>query len=204
MRPPKGKGAKAKLRTYIESHPNTILDSSILQEVGDSSEWARRLRELREDEGYEILSHIDRSDLKPGEYFYTGVRQNKPRPSFSRGISKKTRAFVLDRNGFTCQMCGAAAGEPNPYDGRPTKLHIGHIVDKAVGGTDEPENLRALCSVCNEGAATITQPRPDADKLLQPLRRSTGQAQQQVLEWLVKKYPQQARQMLQRIEGQDD
>jgi len=44
--------------------------------------------------------------------------------------SWETRALVLDRNGFTCQMCGAVAGEPHPYDpNRKTRLHIGHIVD---------------------------------------------------------------------------
>jgi len=46
---------------------------------------------------------------------------------------------VLDRNGFTCQMCGAVAGEPHPYDpSRKTRLHIGHIIDKSLGGSDAP------------------------------------------------------------------
>ena len=53
------------------------------------------------------------------------------KPAFSREISKETRAYVLDRNGFTYQMCGAVAGEPHPYDlSRVARLHIGHVVEE--------------------------------------------------------------------------
>lgn len=90
-----------------------------------------------------IVTHNDRSNLKMGEYILLDL---KIKPAFERCISKEARAFVLDRNGFTCQMCGAAAGEQHPYDeGRKTRLHIGHIIDKSMGGTDEPSNLRAIC-----------------------------------------------------------
>ncbi len=148
------------------------------------------MRELRDEEGMDILSHNDRSDLRPGQYV---LRSLTPRPAFAREMSKEIRAFVLDRNGFTCQMCGAAAGEPHPFD--PTKkarLQIGHIIDKSQGGTDDPSNLRALCSVCNEGAANVTLPRPDAMKLLMQIRRAPGSDQLEVLRWLVGKFPVQA------------
>ena len=116
-----------------------------------------------------------------------------PNPAFAREISKETRSYVLDRNGFTCQMCGAVAGESHPYDpSRPTRLHISHVIDKSMGGADDPANLRALCSVCNEGAANLTLDRPSADKLLIQVRRATGVDQLKVLEWLVRKFPKQA------------
>jgi hypothetical protein len=141
-------GARAKLRTHFLSNLNRVMDSNELREVaGGISEWARRVRELRTEEGFQILTHNDRSDLKPGEYL---LENPKPQPAFERSISRETRAYVLDRNGFTCQMCGAVAGEPHPYDpGRKTRLHIGHIIDKSMGGADDPSNLRAICSVCN-------------------------------------------------------
>ena len=122
----------------------------------------------------------------------------KIRPAFARGISKETRAFVLDRNGFTCQMCGAVAGEAHPYDqgGRKTRLHIGHIIDKSMGGNDEPGNLRAICSVCKEGAKNLTLPRPDWLKLSVQLRRSSGDVQLEALEWLISKFPIQAAKFL--------
>jgi hypothetical protein len=181
------KGARAKLRAHFLNHIGKVMDAAELRPVaGDISEWARRVRELRTEEGYQILTHNDRADLKPGEYL---LESAKPLPAFARGISKETRAYVLDRNGFTCQMCGAVAGEPHPYDpSRKTRLHIGHVIDKSAGGSDEATNLKAICSVCNEGAANITLQRPDLNKLLVQVRRATAADQRELLDWLQTKF----------------
>lgn len=189
------RGARAKLRAHFLSNLNRVMHAAELREVaGGISEWARRVRELRTEEGYLILTHNDRSDLKPGQYL---LETAKPAPAFERSISKETRAFVLDRNGFTCQMCGAVAGEPHPYDPtRKTRLHIGHIIDKSQGGTDDAANLRAICSVCNEGASNLTLTRPDLLKLMTQIRRATSKDQLSALEWLVKKFPKQAKELL--------
>jgi hypothetical protein len=190
-------GARAKLRKYFLANVGRILNSAELRAAsGNASEWGRRVRELRTEEGYPILTHNDRSDLKPGQYL---LLEAKPFPAFERGISKETRAYVLDRNGFTCQMCGAVAGEPHPYDpSRKTRLHIGHIVDKSVGGSDEVSNLRSLCSICNEGARNLTLDRPSLQKLLIQVRRATGSDQVEVLRWLIRKFPKQAAEILPR------
>lgn len=186
-------GAKARLRAHFLANIGRVIESEELRLVADNqSEWARRVRELRTEEGYPILTHNDRSELKPGQYL---LETPKPQPAFARAISKETRAFVLDRNGFTCQMCGAVAGETHPYDTtRKTRLHLGHVIDKSMGGTDDPSNLRAICSVCNEGASNATLTRPDLQKLLIQVRRATSQDQLEVLRWLIKKFPKQFQQ----------
>ena len=173
------------------------MDSDELRVVaGDISEWARRVRELRTEEGFQILTHNDRSNLKPGQYLLLTA---KPEPAFERAISKEVRAFVLDRNGFTCQMCGPVAGEEQPFDpGRKTRLHIGHIVDKSMGGSDDRSNLRALCSICNEGAANLTLDRPTAEKLLIQVRRATSAGQLRVLDWLARKFPEKVGKLINR------
>lgn len=92
------KGARAKLRAYFLANVGRVIDANELRPIaGNISEWARRVRELRTEEGYLILTHNDRADLKPGEYL---LETPKPQPAFARGISKETRAFVLDRNGL--------------------------------------------------------------------------------------------------------
>jgi hypothetical protein len=187
---PRG-GARGKLRSHFLKNIGRVMGSKELQAVADNqSEWARRVRELRTEEGYLILTHNDRSDLKPGQYL---LENPKPQPAFERAISKETRAIVLDRNGFTCQMCGAVAGETHPYDPtRKTRLHIGHIIDKSKGGSDDPSNLRAICSVCNEGAQNATLIRPDLKQLLIQIRRATSADQLEALKWLIVKFPKQA------------
>ena len=194
---PKSKGSRAKLREYFIKNVGKILNSDTLSKVAGTSEWGRRVRELRNEEGMNIVTHNDRSELKPGQYILV---DSKPLPAFERGISKETRAFVLDRNGFTCQMCGAAAGEPHPYDaGRKTRLHIGHIIDKSMGGTDEATNLRAICSVCNEGASNLTLNRPQAIKLLAQVRRAPTSDQLDLLKWIIGKFPKQTETVLKKI-----
>ena len=188
---PREPGARKKLKVFLLQHVGEVLDSEELRRAsGNASEWARRVRELRNEEGLNIITHNDRSDLRPGQYMLVDT---KPLPSFARTMSKETRAYVLDRNGFTCQMCGAVAGEPHPYDpSRKTRLHIGHIIDKSKGGTDEPSNLRAICSVCNEGAQNATLIRPDLKQLLIQVRRASSGDQLDVLKWLITKFPKQA------------
>ncbi len=188
-------GARSKLREHFLNNIGKIMNSDELRKVaGDITEWARRVRELRTEEGYQIQTHNDRSDLKPGQYILV---DSTPVPAFARDISKETRAFVLDRNGFTCQMCGAVAGEFHPYEtSRKTRLHIGHIVDKSQGGIDDPSNLRAICSLCNEGASNLTLERPSSLKLMAQVRRAKGRDQIELLKWLIQKYPQQAKKKL--------
>lgn len=187
---PRG-GARGKLHAYFLANIGRVMDSEELRAVADNqSEWARRIRELRTEEGYLILTHNDRSELKPGQYL---LESSKPQPAFERAISKETRAYVLDRNGFTCQMCGAVAGEPHPYDStRKARLHIGHIIDKSKGGSDESSNLRAICSICNEGAQNAMLIRPDLKQLLIQIRRATSADQLEALKWLIAKFPKQA------------
>ena len=87
-------GSKKLLREYFLAHIGTVLSSDELQKVsGGASEWGRRVRELRNEEGYQILTDHDRSDLKPGEYL---LETPKPIPAFARQISKEIRAMVFE------------------------------------------------------------------------------------------------------------
>ena len=193
-------GARSNLRAHFLANIGRVMETDELRKVaGGITEWARRIRELRSEEGYQILTHNDRDDLKSGQYL---LLDPTPQPAFERAISKETRAFVLDRNGFTCQMCGAVAGEPHPDDpSRRTRLHLGHIIDKSLGGADDASNLRAICSLCNEGASNLTLERPRAQKLLVQVRRAPSADQLEVMKWLIRKFPSQSREALENQEG---
>lgn len=191
----RGKSARQRLREYFLAHVGQVIDAYTLRDAaGGITEWARRVRELKQFEGMNIKTDKDDSSLKPGQYRLVDA---KPLPIVSNAISKERKALVLDRNGFTCQMCGAAAGEPHPtVPGKITRLHVGHIIDRSQGGTDELENLRALCSLCNEGAQNITLPRPDFIKVIAQVRRAKGDVQLDVLKWLIQKYPAAAKRLV--------
>lgn len=144
------------------------------------------MRELRDEYGFQILSYKDRRELKPGQYI---LETDARLPVMPRAISKETRAFVLERNGYTCQMCGLGAGDPDPFHaGLKVRLVLGHIIDKSKDGPDTPGNLRAVCTNCNEGLQNTSPPKPDRLELMKQVRRATVDDQLHLLEWLEQKY----------------
>ncbi len=180
---------KKGIRAFLLANVGKVVTTEEIREAsGGQGQYGRRLRELRDEEGWPIQSDKDSADLKPGEYRLVNWPPEKPPPAFSRNISAKIRAQVLERNGYTCKMCGIAAGDPDDRTGRPARLHIGHIKDKKQGGSDEPDNLRALCSVCNQGAKNIAQEPPGRIWLLSQVRRAKEDDQRAVFAWLKTKF----------------
>ena len=71
------------------------------------------------------------------------------------------RYEVLKRAGFRCELCGVPADE--------RALEVDHIVPRKYGGTDDPENLQALCWKCN--AETRASDSTDFHKDLRTVTR---------------------------------
>ena len=182
--------SKERIRQFLLANIGTVVTSLQIRDAAGPrvSEWARRVRELREDEGWAILTHNDSTSLKPGQYLLKEMPPERSEVGFARDISARLRAEVLDRNGFTCQMCGLTPGEIDPSTGRKVRLHLGHIKDRSLGGRDELSNLRALCSTCNQGAKNITTERPTALWLLSQVRRAGLNEQRAVYHWLRNKF----------------
>ena len=63
------------------------------------------------------------------------------------------RQYVLKRDNYTCQCCGA-----HPTEKKPVRLHIHHLESRHVGG-NAPNNLITLCVACHkalhEGKITL-------------------------------------------------
>lgn len=134
----------------------------------------------------QILSHHDRETLKPGQYLLETLSRI---PTLDRSISPKLRNEILERNGFTCQQCGSGAGDPDPYNpGRKVRLHVDHIIPLAQGGTNDRDNLRALCSTCNQGKSNIQPPSEGTLNILARLRKAPRNVQREVYEALQKTF----------------
>jgi hypothetical protein len=59
-------------------------------------------------------------------------------------ISDSLRYDILNRDNFTCVICGASSSQG-------VRLHVDHIVPISKGGKSVPSNLRTLCERCNIG-----------------------------------------------------
>ena len=182
--PKKREGAKPRIRKFFEDNVGRIVTTDQIAKVAGISEYARRIRELREDDGMQILSFRDRRDLKPNQYILVDLKRQ---PRFTHKIDKATRARILERNGLTCGMCGATAGEADPYDtSRKITLHVDHI---NPDGPSTDDNLRTLCHNCNEGRSNLViPPTPNTLSVLRNIRRMARDDQMRVYEELKKKF----------------
>jgi len=182
----KRKSARDKIREFFIANVGKVVKTQRIRRVAGISEYARRIRELRDLEGYQIKSHQDRHDLKPGEYILETL---ETLPILDSKISPGLRNEILERNGYTCQLCGSGPGDPDPYyPNRKVRLQIDHRVPLSQGGTNEPENLRVVCSVCNQARSNIQTPSESALNLLARVRRAPISVQREILEALKRSF----------------
>jgi len=135
----------------------------------------------------QILSHNDRDSLKSNDYLLDTLERL---PVIARDISDKLRRQILERNGQNCQVCGAGAGEDSGCQpGKKCRLQIDHIIPISQGGTDDEHNLRAVCVWYNKDKSNLKVPTSrDAISVLVQIRRQPRNVQQEVYEFLAKKF----------------
>ena len=110
----------------------------------DKKEWARRVRELRTEQGWPIVTkNSGREDLAIGVYVLEEDRQTY---EHDRTIPDPVRVAVLQRDNFKCVRCGWNRSMLSPDD--PRKMlelhHVRHHKDK---GENTVDNLITLCNV---------------------------------------------------------
>lgn len=178
--------ARDKIREFLETNVGKVVTTDQIAVVAGIRDYQRRIRELRDEEGMQIRSHVDRHDLKPGQYLLeTLVRI----PAIERSISARLRNEILERNGFTCQRCGNGPGDPDPTNpNRKVRLHIDHVVPISQGGTDDRSNLQVVCSACNQGRANVQAPSEDARNIIARIRRTPRAVQKEIYEVLKRSF----------------
>ena len=106
--------------------------------------WQRRLRELRTEQGWPIMTkNTGRPDLPSGYYLLSADRQDKVH---DRQISTEVRIKVLDRDGGKCVKCGWPE-QRSAQDTLRNCLELHHVTHHAKGGENTLENLVTLCNV---------------------------------------------------------
>ncbi len=108
--------------------------------AGEQEHLNRRLRELYGPFNIERTNRGSES-----VYRLISVSEN-PHQDASR-ISLAVRARVLRDQ--RCAQCGRTPVEDK------IKLHVDHVIPQNWGGTDDEENLQALCADCNEGKKNL-------------------------------------------------
>jgi hypothetical protein len=136
-----------KILRFLQANVGRGVTNEELRYVAeDKTEWARRVRELRTEQGWPIATKTTgRPDLGVGVYVLQADRQS---PEHDRSIPDDVRREVLRRDGYKCKKCGWSHDEWNPSDPRHLELH--HIKHHVKGGENVEGNLKTLCTVCHD------------------------------------------------------
>jgi hypothetical protein len=110
----------------------------------DKKEWARRVRELRTEQGWPIATkNSGRQDLAIGVYVLEEDRQTY---EHDRQIPDPIRVAVLQRDRFRCVRCGWSRAMLSPDDPRKM-LELHHVKAHVKRGENTMDNLITLCNV---------------------------------------------------------
>ncbi len=100
-----GSGRK-RIEAFLEANVGEVVNREQIDYVGKIAEGSRRVRELRDEKGWPINSHIDEPDLSPSEYRLLSTDPKDRRDAAQRLYPEELRQKVFVRDDYTCQVCG--------------------------------------------------------------------------------------------------
>jgi hypothetical protein len=153
---------KEKLLRYLQANVGAPVTAEELRYVAkDRSEWARRVRELRTEDGWNIATQMtERPDLPPGVYVLEDLAQAEPH---DRKIPEEVRIRVLLRDHYSCRYKGCDFDARHPPPGPRRRLELHHVIQHAARGTNDPDNLVTICNVHHDavhGGAELVLEEP--------------------------------------------
>ncbi|HEY5977769.1 MAG TPA: HNH endonuclease signature motif containing protein [Solirubrobacterales bacterium] len=122
-----GSGAD-RILALFKAYEGKIIDQKQIGYVGKISSATRRVRELRDEKGWPIESHIDARDLSPGQYRLASSDAGDRRDKRQRLYPEDLRERIFKRDRFTCQKCGRTKGQADKEGDRRFYLEVHHKV----------------------------------------------------------------------------
>lgn len=136
---------KGRIREYLKGKVGEPVESEILARISGIRQYARRVRELRNEEGFVIDSTRTREELGQNDYFVVEIRDVDEK---SR-ISAQARYDQLKRE-EACRICGRTVNHSGVKYMEVD--HIESFVDyDDPDAVNDPSNLRTLCNECHHG-----------------------------------------------------
>ncbi len=143
----KKSSVRDKILEYLTRNAGKKVTGEELRYVANNhTEWARRVRELRTELGWQVMTKMaGMPELPVGVYVLASTRQA---PEHDRVIPDQIRRQVLQRDGYKCRSCGWSHDQWNTSDPRHLEAH--HRDPHVQGGENTPENLTTLCNICHD------------------------------------------------------
>lgn len=136
--------ARDKMLSFLRQSIGSAVTGEELSYVSKISDWPRRMRELRTEFGWPIMTkNTGRPDLPVGYYVLVEDRQDE---IHDRKIKTEDRIKALDRDNGQCVKCGWPANR-SAGDTMRNCLELHHFEHHAKGGDNTFDNLVTLCNV---------------------------------------------------------
>jgi hypothetical protein len=141
-------GVRDKILGFLKQNVGkTVTGEELRYVANDKTEWARRVRELRTEQGWTVATkQTGREDLPIGAYVLESLRQLPPH---DRDIPDDVRVVVLTRDKHGCVKCGWHHGMASASDPRH-HLELHHLKEHVRGGENTADNLITVCNVCHD------------------------------------------------------
>ena len=142
-----GGSATNRILALFQANVGEVLTSEQLAYVSQISEFGRRARELRTQDGYSIATRFTgRPDLHNGEYVLQSL--DRFAHEHDRHIPEDDQRAVYERDRNRCRLCGWDRDMWTRQNPRYLELH--HVVEHRSHGPNTRDNLIVLCSKCHD------------------------------------------------------
>ncbi len=144
--------ALQRVAALLDSSVGEVVTREQIDYVGRASESIRRVRELRDEQGWPIDSYIDDPTLGSGEYRLNSNDPEDRRDPLQRLYGEDLRQKVFVRDEYTCQICGGtrrkaeAAGDSRFYLEVHHKTAVAdELAQMPKSERNDIDNLTTLC-----------------------------------------------------------
>lgn len=147
---------RSRVEALFEQMVGEVVTREDLDYVAQIKEGSRRVRELRDEFGWPIESHLDSPDLRSGQYRLVSIREEDRRDPKQRLYPENLRERIFKRDNYTCRKCGRdkhaaeRAGDSRFY----LEVHHLHALADDIeklphNDLNDASNLATYCHGCH-------------------------------------------------------
>ncbi|WP_276282695.1 HNH endonuclease [Halorussus caseinilyticus] len=152
---------KGRIREFMRDNVGEVVTTQTLARISGIQDYQRRIRELRNEEGFIADSTRTRSELSNDEYYIKEIRDVNQKTR----LPNDQRLNYLEETNYECELCGR-----NVNDKKVNWVDVDHIQPYVEFGTAKEthkrENLQTLRNRYHDGKSAredIANQRRDGD-----------------------------------------